>query len=154
MFDDGVVMPIFLCSFPLLYLTLHLEFFEVEQICLSFLMVHFVEIDFFAFVGFLFATSVWPFLHLLFSLVFIKISFSLIPCFSLLFSSFSVSVSFFSIPISSFLVYTGNVWSMYCSKSSRAVLKQASSCLILLELSSFCWSNFFQSAPEYLSFHQ
>ena len=52
MFDDGVVMFLFLCSFSLLYLTHNLECFEVRKICLSFLMVHFVEIDVFAFVGF------------------------------------------------------------------------------------------------------
>ena len=103
MFDDGVVMFLFLCSFSLLYLTLNLECFEVRKICLSFLMVHFVEIDVFAFVGFLFPTFEWSFLRLIFPSDFlIKIYFSLISCFSLLFSSFSVSISFFSIPISSY----------------------------------------------------
>ena len=38
--DGGIVMFLFLYISSLLYLTLHLECFEVEQICFSFLMVH------------------------------------------------------------------------------------------------------------------
>ena len=48
MFEDSVVMILFLYSSSLLYLTLRLECFEVEQICFSFLMVYFVKIDVFA----------------------------------------------------------------------------------------------------------
>ena len=66
MFDDGVVMFSFLYSSSLLYLTLHLECFEVKQICFSFLVVYFAETDVFAFIGFLFTTFVWPFLRLMF----------------------------------------------------------------------------------------
>ena len=62
MFDDGVVMFSFLYSSSLLYLTLRLECFQVKQICFSFLMVYFVQVDVFAVIGFLFATFVWPFL--------------------------------------------------------------------------------------------
>ena len=66
MFDDGVVMFSFLYISSLLYLTLRLECFQVKQICFSFLMVYFVQVDVFAFIGFLFATFVWPFLCLMF----------------------------------------------------------------------------------------
>ena len=59
-------MVLFLYSSSLLYLTIHLECFEVEQICFSFPVVYFVKINVFMFVGFLIATFVWPFLHLMF----------------------------------------------------------------------------------------
>ena len=99
-FDDGVAMFLFLYSFSLLYLTLHLECFEVNQICFSFVMVYFVEIDVFAFFRFLFATFVWPFLCLIFPSDVLLIFFShmylvLVCCFRLL----VFQVSLFSIPI-------------------------------------------------------
>ena len=109
MFGAGAAMFLFLYSSSLLYLALYPECFEVEQICLSFLMVYFNEIDVFVFVGFLFAAFVWPFLRLMFpsdvSLIFLSHT-----CFSLLSSSFSVSISLFCIPVTSFLVYAGIVW--------------------------------------------
>ena len=77
-FDDSVVMLLDLYSFSLLYLTLHLEWFEKEQFCFSFLMIHFAAIDSFAFVRVLF-------MHLLINFLirrFINISFSFISCFS------------------------------------------------------------------------
>ena len=60
-------MFLFLYSSLLLYLTLHPECFEVEQICFSCLMVYFNETGVLAFVRVLFANFVWSFLRLMFS---------------------------------------------------------------------------------------
>ena len=46
-------------------LSIHLECLEMKQMCFSFLMVYFVNIDVLAFIGFLLATFVWPFLRLM-----------------------------------------------------------------------------------------
>ena len=84
MFDSGVVMFLFLYSSLLLYLTLHPECFEVEQICFSCLMVYFDEIDVFAFVWFLFATFVWSFICLMFPsnvlLIFLSHTYHVLVC--------------------------------------------------------------------------
>ena len=59
-------MILFLYSSLLLYLILHPECFKVEQICFSYLMVYFDEIDVLACVWFLLAIFVCPFLCLTF----------------------------------------------------------------------------------------
>ena len=113
LFYGSVVMFLLLYSCLLLYLTLHPEYFEVEQICFSCLMVYFDKIDVFTFVWFLFSTFVWRFHCLMFPsdvlLIFLPHTYHGL---SLLFSSFSVSISLFSIPISSFSVYAGIAWWM------------------------------------------
>ena len=69
-------------------------FFKVEQIGLSFLMMHFVEIDIFASARFLFAIFVWLFLALIFQsyhlLIFLSHSCRVLVLFFFFFSSFSL----------------------------------------------------------------
>ena len=67
-FDGSIVMLLFRYSSSRLYLTLHSECFKIKQICFSCLTVYFDTIDVSAFVWFLFATFVWPFLRLMFQL--------------------------------------------------------------------------------------
>ena len=91
-----------------LYLTLHPECYEVEQICFSCLMAYFDKIDIIAFVWFLFAKFCLAISSFNVSVRrFINISLSHISSLSFLLSSFSVSISLFSIPVSSFSVYAG-----------------------------------------------
>ena len=55
-----ILLAIYWCLMKVLNvsLSIHLECFEMEKMCFSFLMVYFVNIDVFAFVGFLLATFV------------------------------------------------------------------------------------------------
>ena len=116
-FDDGVLMLVFLYSFSLLYLKLYLECFELEQICFSFLMLHFVKecvcrvsVCHICLALSSFNFSVRPF---------VNIFFSFMSCFSLLFSDFSVSISSFSFPTSSLLVYAGTTWEKYIAPTHK-----------------------------------
>ena len=99
---------------------------------------------FFACVELLFATFVWSFVRLIFPSELFSIFRShscrvLGYCFFLL----AFQSRFFSIPISSLLVYAGNGSWMNCSNSSKDIVEQASSWLILLQVGSFCYCNFF-----------
>ena len=107
-------------------LSIHLEGFEMKQMRFSFLMVY------------------WCFgVYRVFA-CHICLTFSSFNDSVRLFINTSFSlISYFIITVSSFSVYAGIVWWIYCSTSTRVTVKQAFSWLILLELSSFCRSNFF-----------
>ena len=122
-------------------LSIHLECLEMKQMCFSFLMVYFVNIDVLAFIGFLLATFVWPFLRLMipsdFLLILLSHSYRIL---SLLFLLFRYMLGLFG----EFIVQRQRELS-----SSR------------LSVGWFCWSCllfaaliFSQNAPGYLPFHQ
>ena len=122
-------------------LSIHLECLEMKQMCFSFLMVYFVNIDVLAFIGFLLATFVWPFLRLMipsdFLLILLSHSYRIL---SLLFLLFRYMLGLFG----EFIVQRQREL-----PSSR------------LSVGWFCWSCllfaaliFSQNAPGYLPFHQ
>ena len=154
-------MFLFLYSSLLLYLTLHPECFEVEQIlyiiiiekknCFSCLMVYFNETGVLAFVRVLFATFVWPFLRLMFSsdVLFIYLSHT----YHALACCFLLSVFQYRFLAFLFLLfwYVLGLLGEY-DVQTHWVLPSSS-----LQLGRFCWIClhvvvlfFFQSAPEYL----
>ena len=137
------VLYFILYILSLIYLTLHLECFVVEQICFSFLKIHFVDIDIFrvcwvSVCHICLVLCSFNFLVRVFS-IFLSHSYRVLDCFLLL----AFQSRFFSIPILSLLVYAENALWKNCSNSSRDIVKQASNWLILLQLCCFCCSNFF-----------